>query len=418
MAPSADFLAFLTDQLHGLGTITTRRMFSGAGLYCDGLIFALILRDTLYFKVDDGNRQAYEAEWLEPFTYEASGTVASGPTAGPRAAVRRARRDARLGAAALAAARARPRRRSRKQKAIAPARDAGHLPLPVAKAPKLRHRSDSVVFRPVRVNAMRQAIGTLVLVPILNALIAFAATDIAAQTPKRGGTLNFAVVASPPSYDCHAETTFGMIHPVTPHYSLLLKIDAAHYPDVAGDLAESWSAAPDGMAYTFKLHRGEIPRRLAADICRRQGNLRAHHPSAGGRHSAKSYYEDGAIETPDDHTIVFKMKGPVAGVLELLASLLNCAHSAARLKSSANYPAREIMGSGARARGARARLPLQASASRAISSPAGPISTASRPIVKSTAVIPGLLGSLMPSSAGTPPERTFYRKARRQGCCP
>ena len=73
MAPSADFLAFLKDQLRGLGHITTRRMFSGAGLYCDGTIFALILRDTLYFKVDDGNRQAYEAEGLEPFTYESRG---------------------------------------------------------------------------------------------------------------------------------------------------------------------------------------------------------------------------------------------------------------------------------------------------------------------------------------------------------
>src|SRR4030088_3395965 len=73
MAPSAVFLAFRKDQLPGLGTITTRRMFSGAGLYCDGMIFALILRDTLYFKVDDGNRQAYEAEGLEPFTYEARG---------------------------------------------------------------------------------------------------------------------------------------------------------------------------------------------------------------------------------------------------------------------------------------------------------------------------------------------------------
>ena len=48
-------------------------MFSGAGLYCDGVIFALILRDTLYFKVDDGNRRAYEAEGLEPFSYEAAG---------------------------------------------------------------------------------------------------------------------------------------------------------------------------------------------------------------------------------------------------------------------------------------------------------------------------------------------------------
>ena len=81
MAPSADFLEFLQDQLRGLGRITTRRMFSGAGLYCDGVIFALILRDTLYFKVDDGNRAAYEAEGLEPFTYEARGrTCGSAPT--------------------------------------------------------------------------------------------------------------------------------------------------------------------------------------------------------------------------------------------------------------------------------------------------------------------------------------------------
>ena len=63
MALSADFLDFLQDQLRGLGRITSRRMFSGAGLYCEGVIFALILRDTLYFK----------AEGLEPFSYEASG---------------------------------------------------------------------------------------------------------------------------------------------------------------------------------------------------------------------------------------------------------------------------------------------------------------------------------------------------------
>ena len=73
MAPSADFLEFLQDQLRGLGRITARRMFSGAGLYCDGVIFALILRDTLYFKADDGNRHTYEAEGLQPFTYEARG---------------------------------------------------------------------------------------------------------------------------------------------------------------------------------------------------------------------------------------------------------------------------------------------------------------------------------------------------------
>ena len=73
MAISQDFLDFLHDQLHGLGHITTRRMFSGAAIYCDSVVFALVLRDVLYFKVDDGNRGAYEAERLEPFTYQSRG---------------------------------------------------------------------------------------------------------------------------------------------------------------------------------------------------------------------------------------------------------------------------------------------------------------------------------------------------------
>ena len=73
MAASAAYLEFLKEQLRELGHITSQRMFSGAGLYCDGAIFALVLRDTLYFKVDDGNRARYEAEGLAPFTYEARG---------------------------------------------------------------------------------------------------------------------------------------------------------------------------------------------------------------------------------------------------------------------------------------------------------------------------------------------------------
>jgi gluconokinase len=73
VAASPEFLTFLRDQLAPLGHVTTRRMFSGAGVYCDGVIFALLLRDTLFFKVDDGNRAAYEAEGLQPFSYEAKG---------------------------------------------------------------------------------------------------------------------------------------------------------------------------------------------------------------------------------------------------------------------------------------------------------------------------------------------------------
>lgn len=73
MAASPEFLEFLKDQLAPLGHVTTRRMFSGAGIYCDGVLFALVLRDAVHFRVDDGNRQAYAAEGLKPFSYQAKG---------------------------------------------------------------------------------------------------------------------------------------------------------------------------------------------------------------------------------------------------------------------------------------------------------------------------------------------------------
>lgn len=75
MAATSEFIDFVKDQLAPLGHVTTRRMFSGAGVYCDGVIFALILRDALHFKVDDANRSAYEAEGLQPFSYEAKGRI-------------------------------------------------------------------------------------------------------------------------------------------------------------------------------------------------------------------------------------------------------------------------------------------------------------------------------------------------------
>ena len=73
MAAGTSFGEFLQDQLRPLGHVTVRRMFGGAGVYCDGLMFGLVSDDTLYFRVDDGNRGAFEAEGLSPFTYEGKG---------------------------------------------------------------------------------------------------------------------------------------------------------------------------------------------------------------------------------------------------------------------------------------------------------------------------------------------------------
>jgi DNA transformation protein and related proteins len=73
MAAGGTFGEFLKDQLRALGHVTVRRMFGGAGVYCDGLMFGLVSDDTLYFRVDDGNRGAFEADGSAPFAYDAKG---------------------------------------------------------------------------------------------------------------------------------------------------------------------------------------------------------------------------------------------------------------------------------------------------------------------------------------------------------
>jgi DNA transformation protein len=66
---SASFKEFLIEQMAGFGSVTIRPMFGGAGVYHDGLMFALVDDEVLYFKVDDASRVAFEAENLPPFVY-------------------------------------------------------------------------------------------------------------------------------------------------------------------------------------------------------------------------------------------------------------------------------------------------------------------------------------------------------------
>jgi DNA transformation protein len=73
MSASDTFADFLEDLLGALGAVTVRRMFGGSGVFCDGLMFAIVADDALFLKADDGNRAAFEAEGLEPLTYEAKG---------------------------------------------------------------------------------------------------------------------------------------------------------------------------------------------------------------------------------------------------------------------------------------------------------------------------------------------------------
>jgi DNA transformation protein and related proteins len=64
---SDDYRDFVLEQLRPAGRVTMRRMFGGVGLYLDGLFFALIDDDTLYFKTSDSNRGRYEKAESRPF---------------------------------------------------------------------------------------------------------------------------------------------------------------------------------------------------------------------------------------------------------------------------------------------------------------------------------------------------------------
>ena len=57
----------MLEQLGRVVQVTARNMFGGVGIYADGLFFALMDDDTLYLKVDDGNRATFETIGSGPF---------------------------------------------------------------------------------------------------------------------------------------------------------------------------------------------------------------------------------------------------------------------------------------------------------------------------------------------------------------
>lgn len=53
MAVTEGFKDFVTELLIGVGPITIRNMFGGAGVYADGVMFAIVVDDVFYLKADE-----------------------------------------------------------------------------------------------------------------------------------------------------------------------------------------------------------------------------------------------------------------------------------------------------------------------------------------------------------------------------
>lgn len=72
--PAAACADLVRDLFGALGEITVRAMFGGAGIYCDGVMFALIGADTgIYLKAEGVLARALAAGGSEPFTYQRDG---------------------------------------------------------------------------------------------------------------------------------------------------------------------------------------------------------------------------------------------------------------------------------------------------------------------------------------------------------
>jgi DNA transformation protein len=67
MGVSESYREFVLEQLGRVTSVTGKSMFGGVGIYAQGLFFALIAEDRLYFKVDDTTRQDFERLGMEPF---------------------------------------------------------------------------------------------------------------------------------------------------------------------------------------------------------------------------------------------------------------------------------------------------------------------------------------------------------------
>jgi DNA transformation protein len=74
MVASDSFAEFVCEQLAPLGRVSMRRMFGKTGVFCDGLMLGMVRDDTLYFRVDEHNRAAFEeAASFPPLNYAKKG---------------------------------------------------------------------------------------------------------------------------------------------------------------------------------------------------------------------------------------------------------------------------------------------------------------------------------------------------------
>lgn len=178
----------------------------------------------------------------------------------------------------------------------------------------------------------------LVALALGTTVAAWSAAPSAGETPKKGGMLNLVVGSKIPSYDGHAESTFGMIHPIRPFYSLLIRVNpdnAQSATDMICDICEgkvSHQGDPgsNGMVYTYKIRKGvqfhDGTPLTAQDVLATYNKIVF--PPEGVRSTRKAFFGMiDSISAPDDYTVQFKLKYPSGAFIGALATPFNFIYS-------------------------------------------------------------------------------------------
>ena len=69
MPADPEFVDFISELLEPLGPLTSVRFFGGHAFKLDGAQFAMVMGNTLYLRVDDETRPAFQGAGSQAFSY-------------------------------------------------------------------------------------------------------------------------------------------------------------------------------------------------------------------------------------------------------------------------------------------------------------------------------------------------------------
>ena len=179
----------------------------------------------------------------------------------------------------------------------------------------------------------RPSLPSVIVALVILVTAALIAAPVEAQTgkPKRGGILNSVLTEDPPGLLVHESATISNVWPMSPCYSNLVIFDPLKPLDsaetVIPELAEKWSWQDNYRNLVFflrknvKWHDGRPF--TSADVKYTFDAVREAPDSVGKLRTSprKDWYANvEAIEAPESHTVVFRLKRPQPSLLLMFAS--------------------------------------------------------------------------------------------------